>query len=48
MYVNDIEAKDANMFFGHALEYLRDLEVDMIVTSTYDILTNLGYSRLRK
>ena len=37
---------DANVFFGPLLDQLRDLQVELIAASVYQILDNLGYARL--
>ena len=37
---------DANVFFGPLLDQLRDLQVELIAASVYQILDHLGYARL--
>jgi hypothetical protein len=40
-------SKDANVFFGPILDQVRDLKVRLIADSVYEILSNLGYERLK-
>ena len=37
---------DANVFFGPTLDQVRDLKVELVADSVYEILGNLGYARL--
>jgi fructose/tagatose bisphosphate aldolase len=39
-------SQDANVFFGPTLDQVRDLKVERIAQSVYDILGSLGYARL--
>lgn len=41
------ESRDANAFFGPLLDHVRDLKVKLIADGVYEILSNLGYARLR-
>jgi len=40
------ETRDANAFFSPLLDQVRDLQVNLIAESVYEILDNLGYARL--
>jgi fructose/tagatose bisphosphate aldolase len=40
-------SNDANVFFGPLLDQVRDLKVELVARSVYDILDSLGYARLR-
>lgn len=39
-------SKDANIFFGPTLDQVRDLKVELVAESVYEILGNLGYAKL--
>ena len=39
-------SRDANVFFGPTLDQVRDLKVELVAESVYEILGNLGYARL--
>lgn len=44
-FLSPQDQSDANKFFGPLLDQVRDLEVELIASSVYGILKNLGYHR---